>query len=467
MNFRRIFIMVLAIAILISPYYHQIGGAQFDEQILYYRRITRISNSGVEATTGGSIKILLFPGALNRYQHIFEENIIPKPHSITEDEKGNRFATILLSSLAPNDSIDIIYECNIQAKQNSKYSWQSLTEEIEKNQGVLALTPGLSLEEKEMYLVDEKYVSPSHEGIKNLAIFLTEGIDDPLTKARRIFEYVNTTMEYDESSQYARKSSISAFYNLRGICTDFASLTVALMRSVNIPARLMGGYIFDESLPTANIKGINGTEIAHAWVEFFIEGIGWLPADPTQIHYVGSERQAAMDYFARLSSWGYVVSSYGLEAASYLLQSDHFGGAVLQGQNGDLFTFSHRRLGEGIQVIINEKSRIIFPDAQPIITEVNRTFVPLRVIFEALGATVNYEEEGQRIKAHLRGREIELAIGEAQIVVDGFSIPLEMAPYIDEKYWRTMIPLRAIVEAFAIDVFWSAQTNQIYLSNVP
>lgn len=64
----------------------------------------------------------------------------------------------------------------------------------------------------------------------------------------------------------------------RGYCVHFASATVMLLRSVGIPARYVTGY---------GVSGETGqwTEVtqddAHAWVEYYVNGAGWLPLDPT------------------------------------------------------------------------------------------------------------------------------------------------------------------------------------------
>jgi transglutaminase-like putative cysteine protease len=56
----------------------------------------------------------------------------------------------------------------------------------------------------------------------------------------------------------------------RGVCQDFAHVTLGLCRSLKIPALYVSGYL--------------ATEIAsatHAWVEILIPGVGWRGLDPT------------------------------------------------------------------------------------------------------------------------------------------------------------------------------------------
>lgn len=458
MKHSRFFLILLIIVIISSAFPQIIKAAQGGEQILHYRRITRVLNTGVEEDFVGEIEILLLSAYSAEYQDIFEERITPRPEKIFCDQRGNRYALIKLPSLEKGQSIDIIYECNLLSKTNKKYSMNRLEQEIKKSGD--NSQKFLPAEIKKEYLKEEKYIEPNHQGIKELALALSNDQQDVLNQAYNIFSYVNTQMEYDESNQYARKGSISAFYNQRGICTDFASLTVALMRASGIPSRMIGGYILNEHQGKPNV---NGNEVAHAWVEFFIDGIGWLPADPTHFAYVDQERVVASNFFAALNDWGYVITSYGVEASQYRIRAEHFGGTALSGTSADAFVFNHRHLNDEIFVLLNKNSRVLFPDAKPIITDVNRTFVPLRMIFQALGARVVYQEEDQKTISSYKNKVIELAIDSTSMLVDEEEVQLDMAPYIDQHTWRTMIPLRAVAEAFGIEVHWLPGKNEIIL----
>ena len=70
------------------------------------------------------------------------------------------------------------------------------------------------------------------------------------------------------------------FETQSGFCEHFAYSFVALMRLMDIPARIVGGYMGGE------INPLNGTVTvreldAHAWAEVWIKDLGWLRVDPT------------------------------------------------------------------------------------------------------------------------------------------------------------------------------------------
>lgn len=80
-----------------------------------------------------------------------------------------------------------------------------------------------------------------------------------------------------------------------------------------------------------------------------------------------------------------------------------------------------------------------------------RTFLPLRAIAEAFGATVTWVPETQGITVVLGDTQIGLQIDNDTAVVNGNVISIEK-PYI--KNSRTMVPFRVISEAFGADVQW-------------
>ena len=65
---------------------------------------------------------------------------------------------------------------------------------------------------------------------------------------------------------------------------------------------------------------------------------------------------------------------------------------------------------------------------QPPIVRAGRVFVPLRGVFERLGASVVYAN-GQ-INATGRGRTVSLRIGSTQATVDGQPTTLDVAPFV-------------------------------------
>lgn len=60
--------------------------------------------------------------------------------------------------------------------------------------------------------------------------------------------------------------------------------------------------------------------------------------------------------------------------------------------------------GVPLSVFVNGE-HVEFPDRRPVIVD-NRTLVPLRGVFEAMGATVDWEPEALRATVHYRGHQV-------------------------------------------------------------
>jgi protein-glutamine gamma-glutamyltransferase len=65
-----------------------------------------------------------------------------------------------------------------------------------------------------------------------------------------------------------------------GYCEQFATAEVLMLRSLGIPARLATGYSTGDYDPVLN-QSIVREHDAHAWVEVWFSGHGWVPVDPS------------------------------------------------------------------------------------------------------------------------------------------------------------------------------------------
>lgn len=80
----------------------------------------------------------------------------------------------------------------------------------------------------------------------------------------------------------ADRNSIDAFWfdTRRGFCTHYAGALVFMLRSVGVPARMVGGYQGGEVNPVTGHLVVRQYD-AHAWAEYWHPGEGWRRVDPT------------------------------------------------------------------------------------------------------------------------------------------------------------------------------------------
>ncbi len=104
-------------------------------------------------------------------------------------------------------------------------------------------------------------------------------------------------------------------------------------------------------------------------------------------------------------------------------------------------------------------------EAAPFISAAGRTMVPVRAIAEAFGAAVGWEAEAARVTIKKADTEITLTIGQSEAYINGAPTVLDAAPEIVEG--RTMVPLRFIGEALSCQVQYVAATKQILIEDAP
>lgn len=105
---------------------------------------------------------------------------------------------------------------------------------------------------------------------------------------------------------------------------------------------------------------------------------------------------------------------------------------------------------------------------QPPIIKDGRTLVPLRAIFEALGAEVLWLEDEQAIAAQKGNTTIVMVIGMNQFIKEsdgdgGVLYDLDVPPEILNG--RTLVPARAVAEALDCSVDWDDGTQAVTISS--
>ncbi len=97
-------------------------------------------------------------------------------------------------------------------------------------------------------------------------------------------------------------------------------------------------------------------------------------------------------------------------------------------------------------------------DQSPI-TENDRTLVPMRAIFEAMGAKVDWNEEEQTVTATKDNNNISIKIGDNTMTKNGSEIALDVSAKVIEG--RTLVPVRAVAEAFETTVNWNEAARMV------
>lgn len=89
----------------------------------------------------------------------------------------------------------------------------------------------------------------------------------------------------------------------------------------------------------------------------------------------------------------------------------------------------------------------------------DRTMVPMRAIFEKIGAEVTWDDATKTAISKKDGTTVSITIGEYKLNVNGKDVEIDVPAQIVDS--RTLVPVRAISESFNCDVFWQEEYRAV------
>lgn len=149
----------------------------------------------------------------------------------------------------------------------------------------------LSLERYYNGYVYQSYLdmpSDTHELLKSLlGDFEADGEHLDYTKAKQnILTFLTSNCSYSEKANPCDGDFVTSFLlsNPKGYSVHFATAAVLMFRYYGIPARYVEGYLItpDDIKTAAPNTAVTIDEThAHAWAEFYQDGVGWIPFEAT------------------------------------------------------------------------------------------------------------------------------------------------------------------------------------------
>ncbi len=138
--------------------------------------------------------------------------------------------------------------------------------------------------------------------LRSLAKEIVGQEKNPLTKARKIYNYISQNIQYSFMRNYGSIDNIPEYaaYNLKGDCGVQALLFICLCRIVGIPSKWESGMI-------TSPYGFS----PHDWAEFYIEPYGWVYADPSfgGLYLRHGEKDLWNYYFGNIDPFRLVYNS--------------------------------------------------------------------------------------------------------------------------------------------------------------
>ena len=136
---------------------------------------------------------------------------------------------------------------------------------------------------------------------------LTAGLMDPLEKVETVYDYVVANLTYDKEKAATVTSGYlpvldQVLREKKGICFDYAALMTAMLRSQNLPCKLVVGY---------------AGETYHAWINVWTEESGWVDG---VIFFDGRVWKRMDPTFASSSAQSSEIMDYISKDANYMVK---------------------------------------------------------------------------------------------------------------------------------------------------
>lgn len=270
-----------------------------------YRLVNRFEIVNTSPYVLEEIKVRVLVGAQSDspYQRDVSYRVTPTATMTHRDLNGNHYGDLVFPTLRPGEKRTVTID------------------KFVRNSGVTALpdiyerysdNTDFYLEPKHrLYVYPAQQIESDAQEIQQLAAdFLY--IDLPARRAKAIFDYVNTRLEYNENPAYANRGALSGARTGQGVCTEFSGLFVALCRATGIPARVVSGYW--QTRPFPDGRNVEEKPYRHAWAEFYLADVGWIPVEPSRLLSIEHVRVPSDASFGNIGpDERHFIWSYGIE----------------------------------------------------------------------------------------------------------------------------------------------------------
>lgn len=228
----------------------------------------------------------------NKFQNLTSHEIIVTPNtghiSQDKDQYGNTTTNIFINT--PHKELSVITKSIVQVND------EFIKEYIHSLRHIDLTLTGLQSDLKNIYpqnLNAIHFLSPSPL-IPRPNQEMIDYAKQSFNKYSNLFEAISdlTKRIYKDFTFDSEFSDINTpleviFKEKKGVCQDFASLCISILREFQIPVRYSSGYI--QTYPAQGQEKLFGTDASHAWISVWFGRYGWVDFDPTNNKLVNEE----------------------------------------------------------------------------------------------------------------------------------------------------------------------------------
>lgn len=212
----------------------------------------------------------------------YELEVHPKTHQIEEyrDYFGNTLSKLFIKQshqkmTVTAHSVVSVNEAKIAAKIHALEKIEITQRDLEED---LHLINEATLYAKQFLFPSDLIPYSNHEILN----YGKESFDQEpnLFKAiRHLTERIFTDFEFQSGFSAISTPIEMIFSEKKGVCQDFATLAISILRTLKIPTRYASGYI--QTHPAEGQEKLFGADASHAWFSVYLGRYGWIDFDPT------------------------------------------------------------------------------------------------------------------------------------------------------------------------------------------
>lgn len=209
-------------------------------------------------------------------------NFEPKPDSVKteKDRFGNTYTVVTWTELKKDAVVKEAYSVSLSIKLKDIKSGAPFPLELKD----IPASEKAFLEKTAQTDVDAKEV-------RELAMALSKDAKTEQAAVMAVLNWVVDNIKYKTPiPEYGALWTLKSGY---GNCQNYAHLSIAMLRSIGIPARIVGGITIGRPWKVPLESGALTQSIGqggHAWMEVWYPDLGWVPYDPQQSHLFVSPR---------------------------------------------------------------------------------------------------------------------------------------------------------------------------------
>jgi transglutaminase-like putative cysteine protease len=228
--------------------------------------------------SGGNHVACLKPRSLPHHQSARSELSI-QPAPATRTERVDYFGNVLCFFTIQEPHKELVVEARSEVvlkEKTTPWPQQSLPWE----EAIDALSSDYSPEGLEAYQFG--FESPRIRVRTDFASYALRSFTPKRPMAEALLDLnsrIHNDFRFDSTVTNVRTSTEEVFRKRRGVCQDFAHLQIACLRSLNLAARYVSGYL--RTYPPPGRPRLVGADASHAWVSAYCPRVGWLDMDPT------------------------------------------------------------------------------------------------------------------------------------------------------------------------------------------